>query len=88
MSNGMELNPKLEPASSTDKDVGVTTLAIGDGKGAHFSQETLRRNIGPFALLAVGFNIVGGGWAAISGSLAVGVAVCVACALALGVPET
>ncbi len=74
MSDRMAPKPKREPASETEIQAGTTTLAIGDGKGVHFPAETLRRNMGPFTLLAVGFNIVGGGWAAIGGSLAIGVA--------------
>ena len=73
MSNGMVPRSKPEPASATEVEADTTYLAIGDGKGVHFPQETLRRNIGPFALLAVGFNIVGGGWAAIGGSLVIGI---------------
>lgn len=52
-------------APSTEEGAGSTTKVVGNGLGAHLPQEVLRRNIGPFALLAVGFNIVSGGWGAI-----------------------
>lgn len=72
---GQEIESATAPKMEQDVEVNNVDLAgtIGEVNAVHFPGKALRRNIGPFTAVAVGFNIVNA-MVGIGSSLAIAVA--------------